>query len=104
MWTSRSSSQALECEKNGPQLLRSGVAICRQLDPMGFWSWSLRLKQDQFAFRRWLDTRSIPFPGETDRTGDTVAWIDDPSKNLTPWAVAAEFQLEPDPLMCGCLL
>jgi hypothetical protein len=75
-----------------------------KLDPVGFWSWSLRLKQEQFAFRRWLDTRSIPFPGETDRTVNTVAWIDDPITNLTPWAVAAEFQIEPDPLMFGRLL
>lgn len=75
-----------------------------KLDPLGFWGWSLRLGADEFVFRRWLDTRNVPFPGEADRTGDTVAWMDDPATNLTPWALAAEFQIEPDPLMFGRIL
>jgi hypothetical protein len=31
---------------------------------------------DGLAYREWLDTRTIPFPGERDRTCDTVARLD----------------------------
>jgi hypothetical protein len=75
-----------------------------RLDAVGFLGWALRLRPEQYAFRRWLDTRNVPFPGGTDRTGDTVAWLDDPTTNLTPWAIATEFQIEPDPLMFGRML
>jgi hypothetical protein len=75
-----------------------------RLDPVGFLSWALSLPSTEFSFRGWLDTRDSPFPGEPDRTGDTVARLDDRSGTSPPWAVAVEFQTEPDPLIFGRLL
>jgi hypothetical protein len=74
-----------------------------QLDPAGFVAWALRVPPDAVRFRGWLDTRGVPFPGDPDHTGDTVARLDDPAGGQ-PWAVAVEFQIEPDPLMFGRLL
>src|SRR5205823_10681522 len=53
--------------------------------------------------RGWLDTRLIPFPGESDRFCDTVAHIEDVKRGQIPWAIVLEFQGEPDPLMFGRL-
>jgi len=75
-----------------------------RLDPAGFLGWALGLPSAAFAFREWLDTRHVPFPGGEDRTGDTVARVDHVATNGTPWAVAVEFQLEPHPLMFGRML
>jgi len=75
-----------------------------KLDPAGLLAWSLNLPSSDFAFRRWLDTRNVPFPGNTDRTGDSVAGIDDLSRGGIPWLFAVEFQTEPDPLMFGRML
>jgi hypothetical protein len=45
-----------------------------KMDPPGFLRWLLpRMMQGGYAFQRWLDTRRLPFPGEPDRTCDTVA-------------------------------
>jgi hypothetical protein len=62
------------------------------------------MRPDEVAFRRWLDTRLIPFPGEPDRFCDTVAFLEDVARGQVPWAVLLEFQIEPDPLMFGRLL
>ena len=75
-----------------------------QLDPPAFLGWLLGLPPDGFAFRRWLETRGIPFPGDADRTNDTVASLDDPVEHGVPWAVAVEFQTRPDPDMFGRML
>ncbi len=75
-----------------------------KLDPEGFLAWVLGLPLDRLGFAGWIDTRGIPFPGEQDRTGDTVARLDVPGGTEPPWAVAVEFQAEPDPLMFGRLL
>jgi hypothetical protein len=75
-----------------------------KLDPAEFLAWALDRPPAAFDFRQWLDTRLIPFPGGDDRTGDTVAGVDNRESNGVPWAVAVEFQLEPDPLMFGRLL
>lgn len=75
-----------------------------KLDPPGFLAWLLGTPGEGLAFRGWLDTRGVPFPADDDRTGDTVASLEDPSTHGTPWAVAVEFQTEPDPLMFGRLL
>ncbi|MBA4065151.1 MAG: hypothetical protein C0501_15835 [Isosphaera sp.] len=75
-----------------------------KLDPPGFLAWALGLPADGFAFGGWLDTRTVPHPGGADRTNDTVARLDPPGGTGPPWAVAVEFQAEPDPLMFGRLL
>lgn len=75
-----------------------------KLDPPGFLGGALGLPEPAFVFEGWLDTRGVPFPGDYDRTGDTVARLADPSTNLVPWAVALEFQAEPDPVMFGRLM
>ncbi len=75
-----------------------------RLDPTGFLGWALNLPAGGCPFRGWLDVRGVAFPGGEERTGDTVARVDDPAANGVPWAVAVEFQTDPDPLMFGRLL
>ena len=47
-------------------------------------------------FQGWLDTRTLPFPGEPDRTCDTVAEMLDAAHLGRLWALIVEFQSEPD--------
>ena len=75
-----------------------------KLDPVGFLGWALGRPPSAFAYREWLDTRLIPFPGGDDRTGDTVAGLDNHDAGGVPLAVAVEFLLEPDPLMFGRMM
>jgi hypothetical protein len=75
-----------------------------QIDTPGFLAWVLGLPTGEVPFGGWLNTRNIPFPGDPDRTGDTVARFDDPTASGPPWAVAVEFQSRPDPDMFGRLL
>jgi hypothetical protein len=64
----------------------------------------LRLPTNAFTFREWLDTRDLPFPGEPDRICDTVAHLEDVAEHGVPWAVAVEFQIQPDADMFGRFL
>jgi hypothetical protein len=69
---------------------------CR-LDPAGFARWAVPAFAARFAFARWADTRTVPFPREPDRTCDTVAEfaaVADPGDRRL---VDFEFQAEPDP-------
>lgn len=75
-----------------------------KLDAPAFLSWALHAPPGAFAFRDWLDTRGVQLPGSTERTMDTVAWLDRADRNGEPWAVAVEFQSQPDPTMFGRLL
>ncbi|MBP3958093.1 hypothetical protein J8F10_22810 [Gemmata sp. G18] len=75
-----------------------------KLDPGAFLSWLLRLPASDFVFRGWLDTRGVPFPGDTDRVSDTVAHVENAGANGVPWIVAVEFQTKPDPEMFGRLM
>lgn len=75
-----------------------------KIDPHAFFAWITGRVTEQLEFRGWLDTRSVPFPNGADRTSDTVARIHDPAGTQIPWAVAVEFQIEPDPLMFGRLM
>ncbi len=68
----------------------------RLLDPAGFIRW---LMGDLFAaawrWVDWLDTQSIPFPGEPDRRCDTVAAFDRAAGDAPPLALVVEFMTEP---------
>ncbi len=74
------------------------------MDAPGFLSWVLGLAPELFAFRGWLNTRGIPFPGDTERANDTVARLENVAEHGVPWVLAVEFQTEPDPDMFGRLL
>src|SRR4051812_17648516 len=69
------------------------------LDPAGFLHWLLG---GLVVFRGWLNARTLTFPGQPDRTCDTVAHLADDAGR--PWAVPIEFQLRPDPEMFGRFL
>jgi hypothetical protein len=69
------------------------------MDSVEFLGWVLNLAPDQFRFREWLDPRKISLPGEPDRTGDTVASIENVAQGGVPWAIAIEFQGDPHSLM-----
>jgi hypothetical protein len=74
------------------------------LDPLALLCWLLRVAAGALTFDRWLNTRSIPWPGQPDRFCDTVAELRDLLDGERPWALVAEVQLEPDPEMFGRLL
>jgi hypothetical protein len=50
------------------------------------------------VFQGWLDTRRLPFPGERDRTCDTVADIADTNRPGQRLALVIEFQSEAQPI------
>src|SRR5262245_29567193 len=70
-----------------------------KLDGAGFLRWLLRRA---VRFRRSLDPRGLSFPGQPDRTGDTVAAFEE--DDGTPYAMPIEFQIAPDPEMFGRFL
>jgi hypothetical protein len=75
-----------------------------RLDSVGLIRWLFDLSPEEFSFEGWVDTRMIPWPGDPERTCDTVAYLRDPAQGGLPWAVVIEFQAEPDPKMFGRLL
>ena len=75
-----------------------------KVDPSAFLTWALGLPAEGLAFDGWLDTRALPLPHEPDQIGDTVARLRNPAVAEAPWAVAVEFQTEPDSLMFGRLM
>jgi hypothetical protein len=50
-----------------------------------------------WQFREWLDTRTLPLPGGTERTADRVAALHDPAAADKPWLLVLEFQAQVDP-------
>lgn len=79
-----------------------GSRYLAKLNPREFLAWRLRVPRERLGFRRWLDTRAVPFPGGTDRFGDTVAELEQPDGE--PWAIAVEFQTKPDSMMFARML
>jgi hypothetical protein len=73
-----------------------------KLDPQGFVRWLLG--DPSLTFQGWLDTRSLPFPGEPDSTCDTVARLIAVGEADKPWALAIEFQTRPDGTIFGRFL
>lgn len=72
--------------------------------PGGFVAWLTPGLRPTIRFQDWLDTRSLPFPGEGDRTCDTVACLLDAEPPEVWWALVIEFEIEPDSEMFGRLL
>ncbi len=75
-----------------------------KLDPAALLAWLLGISLAEMTFIRWLDTRRLPYPGQPDRTCDTVAHVERLDDNQRPWAVVVEFNSEPDSVMFGRLL
>src|SRR5262249_27156039 len=48
-----------------------------------------------WRWRGWLDSQTIPYPGDPDRRCDTVAWFDRPKGDAPPLAVVLEFMSRP---------
>ncbi len=69
------------------------------LDPAGVLSWLLGCV---LVFKGWLNARTLTFPGQPDRTCDSVAHLVDDTNQA--WVVPVEFQLRPDPKMFGRFL
>jgi hypothetical protein len=74
-----------------------------KLDAVGFLAWLVRAEPAMLRFRGWLDTRTLPFPGDPERSCDTVAWLSDPDPAVE-WAIPVEFCIEPDGTLFGRLL
>ncbi len=62
-----------------------------------FFDWAIPVFRRDFAFVRWADTRTVPFPGDPDRTLDTVAEFVSKADPADRRLLNAEFQSEPDP-------
>ncbi len=45
-----------------------------------------------FRVHGWLDTRTVPVPGEPDRTCDTVADLAAATEAILRWALVTEIQ------------
>jgi hypothetical protein len=80
-----------------------GSRYLAKLDPIGLLCWLLRETPAELRFRMWLDTRTLPFPGDPERTCDTVAWLGD-ADPAVEWALVLEFCLDPDGELFGRLL
>jgi hypothetical protein len=65
-------------------------------DPEDFLRWLLPGLPGDVRFERWLDTHTIPFPGEPDRRCDTVAELVHAQGLAAPWALVNELQTRPD--------
>jgi hypothetical protein len=68
---------------------------CAKMDPRGFFQWLLP-QNDRLVFSQWLDTRTIPFPGEPDRICDTVGGFASQDSELLLAGLVVEFQTEPE--------
>jgi hypothetical protein len=68
---------------------------CAKMDPRGFFQWLLP-QDDRLVFSQWLDTRTIPFPGEPDRICDSVGGFASQDSELLLAGLVVEFQSEPE--------
>ena len=75
-----------------------------KMEPDGFLQWLFLAVPVKLEFQVWMDTRTLPFPGEADRTCDTVAELQVSSDPRRRWAIVIEFQSEPETAMLGRLL
>jgi hypothetical protein len=75
-----------------------------RLDELPMLHWLLGLTGEEIEFVDWAETKNLPWPGQSERTCDTVAWLRDRTCGGLPWLVVIEFQSEPDAEMFGRLL
>ncbi len=75
-----------------------------KLDPPGFFRWLLTGLDTALVFHGWLDTRTLPFPGEANRTCDTVAEFASTVAPENLWAIVVEFESETEAAMPARLL
>jgi hypothetical protein len=67
-----------------------------QPDSLGYLRWVIRGLDPTLGFHGWLDTRTVPFPGERDRTCDTVAHLAADVHSGPQYAVVNEFETDPE--------
>jgi hypothetical protein len=72
--------------------------------PVGLFTWLLPGHDQLLAFDDWVDTRRLPFPGEPDRTCDTVARFRSLTEPGRFWLMVLEFQSHPERWMLLRLL
>lgn len=80
------------------------VRYAAKADAAGFLRWLVPAFDPAPLLRGWLDTRTLPFPGEPDRVCDTVADLAHADDAAERWALVTEFQAEPNPEMLDRLL
>src|SRR5256885_779558 len=84
-----------KARKKQPDRFDQAARYAAKLDPPGFCRRLLPDSAADWKFVRWLDTRTLPFPGEPDRTCDTVAEFAREDERDRPTAVVLEFMTEP---------
>jgi hypothetical protein len=67
-----------------------------QPDPIGYFRWLIPGLDPALGFHGWLDTRTVPCPGERDRTCDTVAHLAAEVQSGPQFAVVNEFETDPE--------
>lgn len=68
----------------------------RLLDPPGFLRWVLdNLSWTEWRWTGWVDTQTVPFPGEPDLRPDTVASFERTAGDAPPLAAVIEFMSQP---------
>lgn len=78
--------------------------VCFHLDPPGMIRWLLPGLIPACTFQRWADTRTLAFPGDPERTCDTVAELFQEGDPPLWWLFLIELQSELDEKMFGRLL
>jgi hypothetical protein len=78
--------------------------LALKLAPTETLAWLLPEVSVDLGFAGWLDTETIPFPGEPSRRCDTVAELTSLSGTAPPWAVVLEVEARPRATMLDRLL
>jgi hypothetical protein len=68
-----------------------GARYLAKRNPPRFFQWLILGLEGVLTFQDWVDTRTVPFPGEPDRTCDTVGGLVPVSGESPWWAIVVEF-------------